>query len=194
VTETTTTQESTPPADVASQKPTPEREEASHLEEAKKRITLLESQLQEKDNKYKYLVADLENLKKRTLKERGDLLKFGWETLAKELLQVIDSMERALQHASPQTDQSLLDGLHMTLKQLKASLEKQGVQHIDTKKKSFDPHIHEAVGQVPSENHPAGTIIEEHMTGYMLHGRLLRPAKVIISGGQQSTEQKPKVD
>jgi molecular chaperone GrpE len=154
-------------------------------EDLQKRIQELEAQSKEKEAKYLYLYADFENYKKRAIKERSDLIKYGWEPTARELLQVVDNLERALAHVPPQTDKNLLEGLNMVLNQFKSTLQKQGVTVIESLEKVFDPNLHEAVGQEPSTL-PSGTITQEHMRGYTLHGRLLRPARVIISNGQEA--------
>lgn len=150
------------------------------VEELKKRIQELETQGKEKDSKYVYLYSEFENFKKRGIKERADLIKFGWETVARDLLQVVDNLERALEHAPTHTDRSLIEGLTLVLNQFKSTLQKQGVQHIESVKKDFDPNLHEAVGQEASEL-PTGTIVKEHSRGYTLHGRLLRPSRVVVS-------------
>jgi molecular chaperone GrpE len=150
------------------------------------RVQELEAQLKEKESKYLYLYAEFENFKKRAVKERADLLKFGWEPAARELLQVVDNLERALEHAPPSTDKTLIEGLQMVLNQFKSVLQKQGIQHIDSMQKSFDPEYHEAVGQEASDQ-PEGTVVKEHMRGYTLHGRLLRPARVVVSGGKSAS-------
>ncbi len=160
---------------------------STEVDELNKRIEELQSQLKEKEDKYLYLYADFDNFKKRSIKERSDLIKFSWEPLARELLQTVDNIERALTHVPPETDQTLIEGLQMVLHQFKASLQKQGVQPIESLKKEFDPNLHEAVGQEPS-NSPSGTITQEHLRGYTLHGRLLRAAKVSVSSGPTKTE------
>lgn len=147
-----------------------------------RRVEELEAQLKEKDSKYVYLYAEFENFKKRVMKERSDLLKFGWENAARELLQVIDNLERALEHMPPATDKTLVQGLHMVINQFKAALQKQGVEPIQSLEQDFDPNLHEAVGQESSST-PEGKIIREHARGYTLHGRLLRPSRVTISSG-----------
>ena len=155
------------------------------VEQLEKRIRELEEQVKEKENKYIYLYAEFENYKKRALKERGDLIKFGWEPVAQELLQVIDNLERAFAHMPANTDQVLIDGLKMVLNQFKATLEKNGVQKVESIEKAFDPNLHEAVGQESSDL-SQGLVVKEHTSGYTLHGRLLRPARVIISSGKAS--------
>lgn len=147
-----------------------------------RQIEELHAQLKEKDSKYLYLYAEFENFKKRAIKERSDLLKFGWESLARDLLQVIDNLERALAHTPAGTDKNLSEGLQMVLSQFKSTLQKQGVQEIESVGKPFDPNLHEAVAEEHSKL-PKGTITQEHSKGYTLHGRLLRPARVNVSDG-----------
>ena len=159
-------------------------EQQTALAAAQKRIEELEAQVKEKENKYLYLYADLENFKKRTSKERAELLKFGCESLARELLQTVDNMERALAHMPASVDSNLAEGLRMVVNQFRSTLQHHGVQSIESLQKDFDPNLHEAVGQEKSEQ-PSGTIVKEHMKGYTLHGRLLRPARVIVSEGQE---------
>jgi molecular chaperone GrpE len=150
-----------------------------------KRIEDLEAQVKDKENKYLYLYAEFENFKKRSVKERSDLLKFGWEAPARELLQVVDNLERALEHVPPGTDKTLSEGLALIVQQFEQTLKKQGITLIESEGKPFDANLHEAVGQEPSEL-PSGTIVRELLAGYTLHGRLLRPARVVISSGPVS--------
>jgi molecular chaperone GrpE len=151
-------------------------------DETQQKLEQLENQVREKEQKYLYLYAEFENFKKRTLKERSDLIKFGWEPVARDLLQVADNLERALAHTPENTDKNLVQGLNMVLNLFRATMEKQGVQVVQSLGQGFDPNLHEAVGQVPSDK-PSGTIVEENQKGYTLHGRLLRPARVVISQG-----------
>ncbi len=142
-----------------------------------------EAQLKEKDAKYLYLYAEFENFKKRAQKERSDLVKYGWEPVARELLQVLDNIDRAIVHAPASTDEKFMEGLRLVQQQFRATLEKQGVQAIPAESQNFDPHLHEAIGQIPSDQ-PNGTVVKEETRGYTLHGRLLRPARVLVSMGQ----------
>jgi molecular chaperone GrpE len=142
----------------------------------------LQVKLKEAEQKYVYLYAEFENFKKRSLKERQDIVKFGWENVASELLGVLDNLDRALQFAKPDTDPNLMSGLKMVSQQFATALEKQGVQAIATENQAFNPELHEGVGQLPSEK-PAGTIVQEVQKGYTLHGRLLRASRVLVSTG-----------
>ncbi len=161
-------------------------ESATDLSE---KLAKLQAQLKEQEQKYIYLYADFENFKKRTQKERQDLIKFGWEPVASELLPVLDNFERALQYAKPETDPNLISGLQMVASQFKTALEKQGVQLVKSIDQTFNPEFHEAVGELPSPK-PQGIIVQEHLKGYTLHGRLLRPSRVMVSrgGGDTSNE------
>jgi molecular chaperone GrpE len=152
------------------------------LEAAQKRIAELEAQLKEKESKYLYLYADFENFKKRAVKERSDLMKYGWEPIAYDLLEVLDNLERALAHLPPGTDKQLSSGLGLIANQFRTALTKQGVQQVPSLDQPFDPNFHEAVAHEPSDR-PEGVVTQEHGRGYTLHGRLLRPARVTVSAG-----------
>jgi molecular chaperone GrpE len=149
------------------------------------RIEELEAQVKEKEAKYMYLYADFDNFKKRTVKERSDLIKFGWESVARELLDVADNLSLALLHMPENTEKSLADGIRMVFQHFIMTLEKQGIKKIATSQQIFDPNLHEALSSEVSDL-PEGTIIKEQASGYVLHGRLLRPAKVIISQGNKN--------
>lgn len=145
-------------------------------------IAELEAQFKEEKNRYLYLYAEFENYKKRAQKERSDLLKFGWENVARDLILVLDNLDRALAHIPPSADKNFVDGLQMIHAQFRSTLERQGVQPITAVGQAFDHNLHEALAKEPS---PAlqGTISKEETKGYTLHGRLLRPARVVVSAG-----------
>lgn len=153
--------------------------------ETSSKLVELENELKNKESKYLYLYADFENYKKRAIKERSDAIKFGWENVARDLLSVLDNLERGLAHAAPGTDPNLIAGLNMVSKQFRESMERQGVQSIATDKQKFDPEFHEAVATENSDV-ASGHIIREEQKGYTLHGRLLRAAKVVISSGPKN--------
>lgn len=155
---------------------------------AEERVAQLETELKEREAKFLYLYAEFENFKKRAVKERSDLVKFGWENTARDLLQVIDNLERGLEHVPAGTDKALADGLKMVLQLFRSTLERSGVQTVSALHQPFDPNLHEAIAQEPSEEHAAGVIIQEQIKGYTLHGRLLRPARVVVSTGASKTQ------
>jgi len=125
--------------------------------------------------------ADLDNFRKRSQREREDLLKFSNETILRELLPVIDNLERALQHAATDGDSGLLQGVELTLGQFSKVLEKFNVVAIDAVGEPFDSARHEAIGQIESADQPVNTVVQMLQKGYLLNERLLRPAMVLIA-------------
>jgi molecular chaperone GrpE len=157
---------------------------SSEASKPEDRIAALEAQLKEQESKYLYLYADFENYKKRAVKERSDALQFGWEPVARDLLQVVDNLDRALAHAPETLDATFIEGLQMVQKLFVSTLEKRGIRPIEALGRVFDPNFHDAVGQDLSDL-PQGSVCREESKGYLLHGRLLRPAKVLVSMGQK---------
>jgi molecular chaperone GrpE len=126
--------------------------------------------------------ADLENYRKRTQKEKEELLKYGNESLLMEILPVLDNMERALSHATDETQAGVVEGVKLTLDMLMSALKKFGVVPLETGRgTAFDPAIHHAVHQVESDELPPNTIAEVFQGGYMLNDRLLRAAMVVVA-------------
>jgi len=136
-----------------------------------------------KENYDKYLraLADLENYKKRAAKEKQDTIKYGNETLIKDLLPLLDGIDRALECAEKSDDfESFREGLKMLQNQLCNCLQKHGVETIDASGQVFDPNVHEAMMQVESADHEANQVVTQLEKGYLLNGRLIRPAKVCV--------------
>lgn len=124
--------------------------------------------------------AETENFKKRLQKEKSDLALYANEKLIKQLLPIYENLDRAL--ASPEISlQSLKDGVQMIFKQFTAFLEKEKVETIAALGEKFDPSKHEALKQIESDTHEESTVVEEYSKGYLLHGRVLLPARVVIS-------------
>ncbi len=135
--------------------------------------------------KYIRLAADFENYKKRLAKEKADVIAYGNEELIKALLNVIDNLERALDHADADEDpKPLIEGVKLVHKQFLSCLEKFGVQFVDASPgEEFDPRLHQAIERVESPDFTPGLIISEMLRGYTLKDRLLRPALVVVSKG-----------
>ena len=125
--------------------------------------------------------AEMDNLRKRTQREVADAHKFGIEKFAIALLDVVDNLERALE-AGEGNEQALRDGVQLTLDSWHEMMKKFQLERIDAVGESFDPHHHEALSQMPHDE-PEGTVVAQHVAGYKLHGRLIRPAKVLVSSG-----------
>ena len=126
------------------------------------------------------LAADFENFKKRTRREKEDIRKFANEGLLKDILPPLDNLNRALAHVEDRGN-PLVQGIEMVAKQFIDILGGYGVTPVDSKGQAFDPAVHDAMGQTPSEEYEPGCIADEFEKGYMIHGRLLRPAKVIVA-------------
>jgi len=136
-------------------------------------------------------VAELENFKKRATREKDEAVRFANESLVRDLLPVIDNLERAVAHAQGGGNgKPLVDGVEMVLKGILDVLAKHGVAQISAVGQPFDPEKHEAMAQVESENHAPNTVVEEHHKGYLLKDRLLRPALVTVAMLLKTREKK----
>lgn len=156
-------------------------------DELHKSLEEKEESLKELSNRYLYLQADFENFKKIKVKEKQDLLKFGNEVLIKELIPVIDNLERAIDHADKTEDgKGIVEGVQITLNEFLKVLERSGVERVDAVGKKFDPNFHEALFQEEREDMESDTVISELQKGYTLNGRLLRPARVSVSKKPES--------
>lgn len=127
--------------------------------------------------------ADLENYRKRVNREKEELLNYGNKSLIEEILPVVDNMERALAHAAG--DDPLVEGVRMTHGMLLTALKKFGVSPVEAVGAPFDPAFHQAMAQVPTDEHPPNTVVQEYQKGYMLKERLLRPAMVTVAAPPQ---------
>jgi len=172
----------------------PGEEDSSHEEHKKKKkkdelIEELKKSLDEKgeanktlQEKILYLQAEFENFKRLKNKEKQDVLKFGNETLVKELLPVMDNLERALDHASNTEDfKSIHDGVKIIANEFLKVLERAGIERVEALGKKFDPNFHEAFLQEEKDDMEPDTVVKEMQKGYILNGRLIRPSMVAIS-------------
>lgn len=126
--------------------------------------------------------AEQENIKKRFQKEKEDLAKYSNENLIKQLLSVVDNLEKAISHSNDgKSIDALREGVELTLKGLMDTLERVGLQMVKAAGEPFDPNFHEAVAGREDDTVEPGTVIQELQKGYMLNQRLIRPAKVIVS-------------
>lgn len=132
-------------------------------------------------DKYVRAVAELDNYKKRAVKEKNEILKYGKEEIVKDILPFLDSLDRALEHAEASNDiQAFKEGLKLIQDQLFSCLKKHGVEAIECAGIAFDPNFHEAMMQMESADHEENEVINEFQRGYLLNGRLLRPSKVCV--------------
>lgn len=154
---------------------------AETQEDLKARLQEMEKKAAENYDKYLRAVAELENYKKRTAREKADAIKYGNEILLRDILPVVDSMDRAMEHACKSEEfDAFREGLKMLQQQLLGCLQKHGVEQIEAVGKDFDPNVHEAMLQVESGEHADSKVVGEFEKGYLLNGRLLRPSKVSV--------------
>lgn len=145
-------------------------------------------ELKSLNDKYLRLAAEFDNYKRLAQRDQRDQIRFGNEQLLKELLPVVDNLERAIKAAKDGgSGSSLVQGVDLTLKQLNGALGKFGVQSIPTVGQPFDPSGHQAVASVPSAQVPERHVVDEFQRGYRLHDRILRPAMVTVSKGAASS-------
>lgn len=152
----------------------------NHEEEA-----LLEEVTKLKDEKLRVL-AEMENLRKRSERERIDLIKYGSINLARDILSFSDNLSRAME-AIPESEKksesiiNLIDGLKMVQKEFNSIIEKHGVKKIEALNKNFDHNFHQAIIEVEDDKVDEGIVVQEIQSGYTMHDRLLRPSMVGVS-------------
>lgn len=175
------------------QEPTEEtvqEESVNESEETTEELDLesqLAKALEERDKNADQLLrskAELENVRRRMLKELDDQQKYKSFSLAADLLPGLDNLQRAIDAAqNAENVQDLVQGVSMVLKQFEDVLSKHGITKVEAVGQPFDPNVHEAIQNMPSDEVPAMSIIAEAETGYVLHDRVVRPSKVLVSSG-----------
>lgn len=145
-------------------------------------IAQLQEQVEHEKNKYLFLMADFENFRKRTLKEKADLIKNGAESAMRDLLPVVDDMERAIDAINKGGDiGSLKEGVDLIYSKFVKYLESQHVIPIESTGKDFDTDLHDAVTMFPaSDPSMKGKVIDTTIKGYMINDKVLRHAKVVV--------------
>lgn len=152
-------------------------------------LTALRAKVKELDEKanlnydrYLRALAELENYKKRTARERAELMRYGGEDLLLEVLPVLDNLERTLIHAREITDvKKITEGVELIYRQFVNSLEKMGVARIDEAPCAFNTAIHQALQRVEDKSVPDDTVVEILQKGYTLNGKVVRPAMVKVA-------------
>ena len=146
----------------------------------------LENELTELNNKYLRLLAENQNIRKNHDQEKEDILKYSSFSFAQQILTLTDNLDRAFQifknddKFKKDDFKNIINGIEMIEKELKSTLEKNSIKYIYCLDKSFDPNLHQAIGEKESDK-AAGIIIEEIQKGYLMHDRLLRPSMVYVS-------------
>lgn len=178
VADTLTEQDPTVGADVVGEA----SDEIGELESLKNMLQQREEALEKEKNEYLFLMAEFDNFKKRTLRERTDLLKSAAEKVLKGLLPIVDDFERGLEAIKDSSDvESVKQGMELIYNKLMKYLNQNGVTVIDTNGQPFDADIHEAIAMVPAPDEEGkGKIMDTVEKGYMLNDKVLRHPKVVV--------------
>ena len=173
--------------------PPPVDRAAEELASLRARVEALERELaaqseQERERTLR-AAADLDNARKRAQRDRDEVVRYGLERVLKDLLPVIDNLDRALDLGDRTGKwEELAEGVRMTRKLLEDTLAKQGLKAFSAQGKPFDPHLHEAMGHEDREDLPANSVSTEVLRGYTLHDRLVRPALVMVARKPEPAE------
>lgn len=154
----------------------------------------LRAEAAELREKHLRALAEIENTRRRAERDRLEASQYAVTRFARDMLAVSDNLQRALAHLPPEARagaapalKAVLEGVEATERQLAATLEQHGVKPIDTQNAKFDPHLHQAIAQVPSGGKPPGSIVDVVQTGYLISDRLLRPAMVTVARSESSS-------
>ncbi len=162
------------------------------------RLKEREEELNQMKDRYLRLYAEFENYKRRVQKDKEELVKYALEPFVKDLLNVVDNLERALEHAENEDAVAALrEGVELTLKEFRKILNKYEVREIEALGKPFDPFYHDAMSQIEREDVEDKTVVEEYRKGYMLKDKVIRPSLVGVSkkvepSSEGESEQKDK--
>lgn len=157
-------------------------QETSELQQLRDSLAAKSDEAKANQDRYLRVVAELENYKRVSQREQRESIRYGNESILKELLPAIDNLERAIQAAKTNagTD-ALIQGVELTLKQLQEAISRFGVKPISCVGQPFDPTCQQAVTQVESERVAPGYVVDEFQKGYLLHDRVLRAAMVSVA-------------
>ena len=174
---------------------------AAEADVAAARIAALEAEAVELKDRVLRTVAEMENLRRRTEREVAEARQYGIAAFARDMLTAGDNLARAIDavpeeaRAGSAALTALIDGVEMTERDLLNSLEKHGVRKLEPLGQKFDPHLHQAVFEVPTEEQPAGTVMQVMQSGYVIGDRVLRPAMVgVAKGPAKPREPKPAAE
>ncbi len=154
------------------------------------RVEQLIQENEELQDKFVRLMADFDNYRKRASKEKADVVQFGNEGLLKDILPIIDNIERLLTYSYGEgTWKSFQEGIELLLTETGKTLSKYGVEPIEALGKEFDPNLHQAMQRSETDEVDANTVVEVYQKGYTYRGRLLRPSLVVVSVSPQEKEE-----
>jgi molecular chaperone GrpE len=154
----------------------------SDIQALEQEIDALRKNAEDTQNSYLRVLADFDNYRKRQREETARLSESAREQLLLRLLPIVDNFDRSVQAAEAEHSyDSLVEGVSLTLKQIHELLEKEGLEPIEAVGQEFNPEFHEALMRVETDEYPENTVVDELERGYMLNGRVLRPARVRVA-------------
>jgi molecular chaperone GrpE len=154
------------------------------MDELKEEVSEEKKELEDFKNKFYYLAAEMENMKKRHERDMQNQIKYGNEKVLKGLIEVVDNLDRTIQAIANDEDDKVKNihvGIDMVKKQFMDTLQANGLEKVEALGKTFDPNFHEAMAQQPAEGKEDDEVIQVYQEGYTLNGRLIRAAKVVIA-------------
>ncbi|MGC8862576.1 MAG: nucleotide exchange factor GrpE [Armatimonadota bacterium] len=155
---------------------------AEHISALQTELEQLRKDVEESQNHYLRVLADFDNFRKRQREETARQVSLAREELILKILPILDNFQRTLEAAEAQHSyESLVEGVSLTLRQFRETLEKEGVRPIEAVGEQFNPELHEAMMRVETDEYPENTVIEEFEKGYTLNGKVLRPARVRVA-------------
>jgi len=165
-----------------------EKEKSSQADALDKEFEEIKAENERLNERILRLRADFDNFRKRTVKERSDIARRSNENLIQELIPVIDHFEMGLKTADENNvEDSVQDGFRLVYGQLVQAIEKAGVERIDAEGEEFNPHLHECISHIPSEEVPEGHVSAQTRCGYKIGSYILRAAQVVVSSGPANT-------
>jgi len=185
--ETPVSEDAAPPPETPEPEQTDEAQAAeAKAEDALAELAALRRELEEAQDRALRCRADLENYKQRVARQAEQERRLALVPLLRDLLPVADNLGRALEAAERNTGGAgLIEGVKMVLQQLHTVFERYDCREIEALHQPFDPHLHEAVSQQPTDAFPPGTVVQVVQTGFQLHERVVRPSQVIVSAPPQ---------
>ncbi len=144
-------------------------------------LVKLESEAKENYQKYLYAMAEIDNMKKRHIKERSELIKYNGENIARDMLEVLDDLERTLDQGEDISPEVLFEGVQLITSRMKNIFERHQVKVDDAIGKPFNPSFHEALTMTPSSDAEPGTVLHQLKKAYFFKDKLLRPAQVVVA-------------
>ncbi|HOE79646.1 MAG TPA: nucleotide exchange factor GrpE [Smithellaceae bacterium] len=167
--------------------------EINEVDMLKEQLEAKEAKAKENYDLYLRAMAEMDNLRKRTAREKADTIKYGKEEIIKDILPFLDSMDRALEHADTSDARTFIDGIRLMQDQLLCCLQKHGVERIESMGEDFDPNLHEALMLLDSADHRDNQIVSEMEKGYLLNGRLIRPSRVCVCKRDDNNNNKSNI-